>query len=85
MDNMLEKSVQNSVFELTYCIQELQMCKKHAIKLTYYLHMLVMVCHKYLLIYGTMPGSSVVIMDSTECLVLSRTDFTMGFSATPYI
>ena len=38
---------------------------------------------EYILIYGAMPGSSVVIMLSTECLVLSRTDFTIGFPATP--
>lgn len=38
---------------------------------------------KYILIYGAMPGSNVVIMLSTECFVLSSTDFTMGFPATP--
>lgn len=38
---------------------------------------------KYVLIYGAMPGSNVVIMLSTECFVLSSTDFTMGFPATP--
>lgn len=37
---MLKKSVQYSAFELAYCIQELQLCKQHAMKLTYYLHML---------------------------------------------
>jgi len=35
------------------------------------------------LMYGAMPGSSVVIMDSTECFVLSRTVFTTWLLATP--
>lgn len=37
-----------------------------------------------LLMYGAMPGSRVVIMDSTECLVLSKTVFTTAFPATPW-
>lgn len=34
--------------------------------------------------YGAMPGSRVVIMDSTEYLVLSRTVLTTWLPATPW-